>query len=98
MNSWTPGSARQCWIGLSAGCVEGITLADRLAKSRLAVDQALRYGVEMADALAAAQIRGIVHRDLKSENIMVTEPASRFWTSVWRSLAAWKSTDCRRQR
>jgi serine/threonine protein kinase len=40
--------------------VEGTTLADRLAQARLPPDQVLRYGTEIADALAAAHVRGIV--------------------------------------
>jgi serine/threonine protein kinase len=53
--------------------VEGESLAERLAKSRLPMDQVLRYGIEIADALDKAHRAGIVHRDLKPSNIMVTK-------------------------
>ena len=53
--------------------VEGETLASRLAKGRLSMDLALRYGPQIADALAAAHAKGITHRDLKPANIMVTK-------------------------
>jgi len=52
--------------------IEGQTLADRLVKGSLPLDQALRYGVEMAGALEKAHRQGIVHRDLKPGNVMVT--------------------------
>jgi eukaryotic-like serine/threonine-protein kinase len=52
--------------------VEGETLANRLSRARLPIDQALRYGKQIAEALAAAHRQGIIHRDLKSANIMVT--------------------------
>src|SRR5262249_34925935 len=52
--------------------VEGETLAARLHKSRLALPDTLRYGAQIAEALAAAHARGIVHRDLKPGNIMLT--------------------------
>jgi serine/threonine protein kinase len=53
-------------------CLEGQTLADRLAKGALPLDQALRIAIEIADALAKAHRQGIVHRDLKPGNVMLT--------------------------
>jgi Tol biopolymer transport system component/predicted Ser/Thr protein kinase len=52
--------------------LEGQTLADRLRKGPVPLEQVLRYGTEVADALDAAHRRGIVHRDLKPANIFVT--------------------------
>jgi Tol biopolymer transport system component len=52
--------------------VSGETLADRLARGPLTVDEVCTLGAQMADALAAAHRRGIVHRDLKPGNVMVT--------------------------
>ena len=52
--------------------VEGETLSAVLKKGRLPLDQALRYGAEIADALTEAQLPRIVHRDLKPANIMIT--------------------------
>jgi Tol biopolymer transport system component len=51
--------------------VAGETLADRLARGPLRVEEALRYGLEIADALEAAHRSGVVHRDLKPSNIMI---------------------------
>ncbi|MGH9366633.1 MAG: protein kinase domain-containing protein [Thermoanaerobaculia bacterium] len=53
--------------------LEGETLADRLGKGTLPVEQALRIGIEIAGALEAAHKSGIVHRDLKPGNIMLTK-------------------------
>ena len=53
--------------------LEGETLADRLEKGPLPLDQVLRYGAEIADALDKAHRHGIVHRDLKPGNVMLTE-------------------------
>ncbi len=53
--------------------LEGETLADRLVRGPLPVDQTLRYGTEIADALDKAHRQGIVHRDLKPGNVMITK-------------------------
>ena len=53
--------------------VEGETLAATLNKGPLPMELILRYGTQIADALAAAHARGITHRDLKPANIMVTK-------------------------
>ena len=53
--------------------LEGETLADRLVKGALPLDQALRFGSEIADALDKAHRQGIVHRDLKPGNVMLSK-------------------------
>ena len=53
--------------------LEGETLSDRLAKGALPLEQTLRFGVEIADALDKAHRQGIVHRDLKPGNVMLTK-------------------------
>jgi Tol biopolymer transport system component len=50
----------------------GDTLADRLRAGALPVNDALRYALDIADALDAAHEKGIVHRDLKPANIKIT--------------------------
>jgi len=53
--------------------LEGETLSDRLVKGPLPLEQTLRYGTEIADALDKAHRQGIVHRDLKPGNVMLTK-------------------------
>jgi serine/threonine protein kinase len=53
-------------------CVEGETLSKRLERGSLPLDQVLKVGREIADALDKAQRSGVVHRDLKPGNIMLT--------------------------
>ena len=53
--------------------LEGETLADRLGKGALSMDQSLRIAIEIAGALDAAHRSGIIHRDLKPGNVMLTK-------------------------
>src|SRR6478672_1942149 len=57
--------------------LEGQTLADRLQRGALPIDQALEIGIEIADALDKAHHQGIVHRDLKPSNIMLTRSGAK---------------------
>jgi eukaryotic-like serine/threonine-protein kinase len=52
--------------------LEGETLANRLARGKLPLEQAMRCAIEMAEALSAAHAAGIVHRDLKPANVILT--------------------------
>src|SRR5262252_1826409 len=58
-------------------CVEGETLAKRLEKGPLALEQVLKYGAQIADALDKAHRSGVVHRDLKPGNIMLTSSGAK---------------------
>ena len=53
--------------------VEGPTLADRIAKGPIPVDEALPIAKQIAEALEAAHEAGVIHRDLKPANIKVRE-------------------------
>ena len=57
--------------------LEGETLADRLRKGALPLDQALKYAIEIADALDKAHRQGVTHRDLKPANIMLTKAGAK---------------------
>ena len=57
--------------------LEGETLAHRLLKGPLPLDQALQYAVEIADALDKGHRKGVTHRDLKPGNIMLTKSGSK---------------------
>jgi serine/threonine protein kinase len=57
--------------------IEGRTLADRLARGALPPDEAVRVAIEIADALDNAHHRGIIHRELKPGNIMLTRSGAK---------------------
>jgi serine/threonine-protein kinase len=52
--------------------VEGQTLSSRLLAGALTAEEVVHYGQQLADALTHAHERGVVHRDLKSNNVIVT--------------------------
>ena len=53
--------------------VEGETLAARIKKGALAIGDVLRYGAQIAEALAEAHSKSITHRDLKPANVMIAK-------------------------
>src|ERR1700741_1742378 len=57
--------------------LEGETLGERLRKGALPLNEILKIGITVAEALAAAHRQGIVHRDLKPGNIMLTKGGAK---------------------
>lgn len=57
--------------------LEGESLAQRLTKGPLPIHQVLRYSIEIADALDKAHQQGVIHRDLKPGNIMLTKSGAK---------------------
>src|ERR1700731_4678137 len=57
--------------------LEGETLAQRLNKGPLPLEQVLQYAIEIADALDKAHRKGVTHRDLKPGNIMLTKSGTK---------------------
>lgn len=57
--------------------LEGQTLADRLEKGPLPIDQALKVAIQVAEAPEKAHASGIIHRDLKPGNIMLTKGGAK---------------------
>jgi serine/threonine protein kinase len=62
------GEGRHCIV---MEYVEGVTLKERIAEGRMKAAEALDAAVQVASALFAAHAAGIVHRDIKSENVML---------------------------
>ena len=57
--------------------LDGGTLADRLAKGPMPLDQALRTAIELASALETAHRAGVIHRDLKPGNVILTKSGAK---------------------
>ena len=57
--------------------LEGETLADRLLKGPLPLDQVWKYGIEICEGLEKAHRSGVIHRDLKPGNIMLTKGGAK---------------------
>jgi len=57
--------------------LEGETLAKRLQKGPLPLEQVLQYSIEISDALDKAHHKGITHRDLKPGNVMLTKSGTK---------------------
>jgi len=57
--------------------LEGETLAERLIKGPLPTEQMLRYGIEICEGLERAHKSGVIHRDLKPGNVMLTKNGAK---------------------
>ena len=57
--------------------LQGETLADRIDRGPLPLEDVIRYGIEIASALERAHAAGIVHRDLKPANVMLTKSGTK---------------------
>jgi Tol biopolymer transport system component/predicted Ser/Thr protein kinase len=53
-------------------CLEGLTLRERIKERGITEEEVVQLGIEIADALDAAHAKGIVHRDIKTANVFVT--------------------------
>ncbi len=57
--------------------LEGDTLRERLKKGKLSVEETLKYGLQIAEALAEAHEKGVIHRDLKPGNVVLTKNGAK---------------------
>ncbi|UCH84597.1 MAG: serine/threonine protein kinase, partial [Candidatus Latescibacterota bacterium] len=59
-------------IFISMAHIEGVTLKEKIESGPLEIGEALRVAIQLTRGLKAAHGRGVIHRDIKSTNIMVT--------------------------
>ena len=57
--------------------LEGESLAERIARGPLPLDQVLKFGAQIAEALDRAHKQGVIHRDLKPANVMITKSGAK---------------------
>jgi serine/threonine protein kinase len=75
--------------------LEGETLASRLKKGPLPLEQTAQYSIQIADALDKAHRKGLSHRDLKPGNIMLTKAGAKlldFGLAKWKQSASAPAT------
>jgi serine/threonine protein kinase len=77
--------------------LEGQTLASRLKKTPLPADQVLQYAIQITDALDTAHKHGVIHRDLKPGNVMLTK-TGREAAGFWIGKDAYRRSRCGRDR
>jgi hypothetical protein len=73
--------------------VRGKTLAHLMAARALSDEQVLRIGVALAEALAHAHSRGVIHRDVKPQNVLVPRPGDESVRELVQSFGTAKLTD-----
>jgi serine/threonine protein kinase len=66
------GQSEQGELFIAMSCYEGMSLRNKIEEGPLLIEEALDLATQLADGLSAAHDRGVIHRDIKPDNIMVT--------------------------